>query len=326
MSHHTRAIPRSVRAGTQFVRLPALLALAVGSATAAHAQASELDFGVLAGHWTDERIVERWGLDTACHNEPLWVHPDGLLVAWDARYGAPEVRAEVQCAADGSCSLLSAPDRQPPGLRLTADAGRLAFCTGAECIPPTYISCAGASVPPNLLAAVSRRPAPPELLTALPPGLYVSIGVETAVVPTGPDLLEACFAEPAAVWPDGVQIGLAQAETDAGVQYEVIYTETCTASGEPDWPLTCSFEDAFVVDPEAATDTYLARLVDDAFYGPVIEVDVTDDPDPYRVAMLPCIDDAGVGINLDFDPRGAVLLSTLDGLRPPDAPRLRLGR
>ena len=223
MSHHTRAIPRSVRAGTQFVRLPALLALAVGSATAAHAQASELDFGVLAGHWTDERIVERWGLDTACHNEPLWVHPDGLLVAWDARYGAPEVRAEVQCAADGSCSLLSAPDRQPPGLRLTADAGRLAFCTGAECIPPT--SARGPHVPPNLLGrrlrAAARPAGTPAALARAGP--VCRSAWRPRVVDTGRTCWRPCFADPAAVGRTASRIGLGAAgDRKRGVQYEVI--------------------------------------------------------------------------------------------------------
>lgn len=326
MSHHIRAVPRSARAGTSRVRLPVLLALVVGGADAAHAQATELDFGALAGHWTNEQDVERWGLSNACQSQVLWVHPDGLLVAWNARNGAPDLQAEVQCAADGTCTLLSAPDRQPPGFRLQADDGLLAFCAGAECIPPTYTSCAGAAVPPDLLAAVSRRPAPPEVLTALPPGLYLAMGIDGGFAPDWPDPLEACFAEPVAVWPDGTQIGLMQVETDAGPQFEIMYSETCTPSGDIDWPLSCSGEDAFVADAQAATVTYRSRIIDDPDFGLVLESLYEGDPAPQRTAVMLCTDDDGLGINLDFDPRGAVLLSTLDGLRPSDAPRLRLGR
>jgi len=128
------------------------------------------------------------------------------------------------------------------------------------------------------------------------------------------------------VWPDGTLIGLMHVDTDAGPQFEVMYSETCTPSGDSEWPLSCRGEDAFVADAEAASSTYRARIVDDPEFGLVIESQSEGDTPPHRTAMLLCTDDDGLGINLDFDPRGAALLTTLDGLRPPGAPQLRLGR
>jgi hypothetical protein len=295
-------------------------------AGAGAAEASDApDLSAVAGHWADERMVDGMGLENACLAQPLWVHPDGLLVAWDARYGEPELRAEIGCEADGSCTVLSDPDRSPPGLRIEAESGRIAFCAGSEC-PQTFVSCAGVDAPAGLIAVVSQKPVPPETPTALAPGLYVPVPIEAGFDPEWPDLLEACFADPVAVWPDGVSIGLMQVETDAGPAFEVVYAETCTPSDDPDWPLACIGEDAFVADADAASVTYRGRLVEDPDVGLLLETETEEDPTPRRFAMLQCTDDEGLGINLDYDPRGAVLLETIDGLRPAGAPPLRLGR
>lgn len=302
------------------------LSLLTALAAPAAAQASDVpDLSAFAGHWADERAIDRMSLANACVAEPFWVHADGLLVAWDARYGEPEVRAEIGCAADKSCTILSDPDRTPPGLRLEAEPGRVALCIGPECIQ-TYASCAGVDAPAELIDVVSQKPVPPEPPTALAPGLYVPVAIEVGLAPEWPDLLEACFADPVAVWPDGVSIGLMQVETDAGPAFEVVFAETCTLSDDPAWPLACVGEDAFVADADAASATYRARLVEDPDVGLLVETETEGDPSPRRTAMLQCTDDEGLGINLDFDPRGAVLLETIDGLRPSGAPPLRLGR
>lgn len=315
-SKRARAFPR---------RLPVLLALLAAGAAPAVAQASGApDFAALSGQWTEERAIEQEGLADACRSQPLWVHPDGVLVAWDARYGRPELRVEIACSDDGACTLLSDPDRTPPGLRVEAQDGRLSLCAGSEC-RQTFASCAGTDMPPDLLAIVSLKPVPLEPPTSLPPGLYVPMPMEAGVEPEWPDMLEACFSDPVAVWPDGVAIGLMQVETEAGPAFEAIYSETCTASSDPEWPLVCVGEDAFVA--QETSFVQRARLVQDRNVGFVMETEEAEPGlPPRRVAMLQCTDDEGLGVNLDFDPRGAIILETLDGLRPPEAPPLRLGR
>lgn len=232
---------------------------------------------------------------------------------------------EVGCDAAGACTVLSDPARTPPGIRIQGSGRTMSFCIGSECVQD-HVSCEGVSVPASILDVISQRPQPPQLRSALEPGLYVEMMLEPGVELEMPDMLEACFSDPTALWPDGIQIGLTQVDTDQGSQYEVVYSETCTPSDDPEWPLICQSEDANVADPDAASSTYRARIVEDPQFGTVIESEVDYEPSPARTAMLLCTDERGEGINLGFDPRGAILLNTLDELRPAGAPRLTLGR
>ncbi|WP_322890470.1 MULTISPECIES: vWA domain-containing protein [unclassified Yoonia] len=288
-----------------------------------------IDFARLQGIWGETQ----GGIPgLSCQTSPIVIRADGRIGVWDGDgNGGLALIARFSCTPTGGCDVLATnlpPERMPQAVTL-ADAGTmLDLCGDGNCT--RLASCPLAALPDNLepyllaeldAADQGATPVAETAATRLPPGIWLA-DFETegqGITPGSAAFVEACFDTPSVSYPDGSIISLELREEANGPVYSVIAAETCAASGDARWPLTCTLEDANVGDPAAAVfevPTQLYSRSADTFR------QVGDYGGGYVQSFFwrACQQGAGMRIDLDTHPLGPLLASTLRELNQGIAP------